>query len=154
MASRNERYQYIYGNTARTMEEPASEPRKREGGASEPQKRAKRRPRVREFNSSFTGILSFAVAMLVVICIFYLHGQAQLEQQIQDISVKRTKLASLLNENHEIQTELNKNVDYDELREYAEKNLGMTVPDEEHTIYYDGADPDYVRQYEEIPETQ
>lgn len=157
MASRYERYQYIYGNTARAVETAVPERREREPEPRVKQpvrKVVKRNHRVMEFNSRFTLTLTTAVAALVIICVTYLHGQYQLSHQIQSISAKQTKLTALVNENHAQRSNLSKSVDYDSIKEYAKTELGMVVPGEKYTIYYDGASSDYVRQYEDIPATE
>lgn len=155
MASRYERYQYIYGNTARAVEVAVPERREREPEpiVKQPAKKnvVRRSHRVMEFNSRFTLTLTTAVAALVIICVTYLHGQYQLSHQIQNISAKQTKLTALINENHAQRSNLTKSVNYDSIKEYAKTELGMVVPGEKYTIYYDGASSDYVRQYEDIP---
>ncbi|MDO4554317.1 MAG: septum formation initiator family protein [Lachnospiraceae bacterium] len=157
MASRYERYQYIYGNTVREVEEPVLEPKRKEQPEERRQPKKKRvvksNPRVREFNAAFTMTLTVAVAALVIICAAYLQGQHQLSEQIQSISSKRTELTTLISENNSKRANLEKSVDYDSIKEYAQETLGMSVPGEESTIYYEGASSDYVRQYEDIPAT-
>lgn len=157
MASRYERYQYIYGNTARAVEEPVRipdqrEPEKKQKVQEPAKKTVVRHHRVVEFNSKFTVNLAIAVAAMVFICVLYLNGQFQLNQQIHNISAKRTELTALINENHAKKSNLEKKVDYEELKEYAKDKLNMIVPGEKNTIYYNGTDSDYVRQYEEIPQ--
>lgn len=155
MASRYERYQYIYGNTAPAVEEPVPERREREPEVTRSTKKVVRRThRVMQFDSRFTLRLTTAVAAMVIICVTYLHGQYQLSHQIQSISEKRTKLTTLINENHAQKSNMSKSVDYDSIKEYAKNELGMVVPGEKNTIYYDGASSDYVRQYEDIPATE
>ena len=136
MASRYERYQYIYGNTARAVEEPVPEPKEQEPKRQQPARKkvVRRNHRVLEFNSRFTKTLTAAVAAMVIICVTYLHGQYQLSHQIHSISAKRTQLTALVNENHAKKSNLNKSVDYDSIKEYAKDKLGMVVPGEKNTI--------------------
>lgn len=156
MASRYERYQYIYGNTVRAEEAVMPEPNQPEEQVRQPEKKkqATGNRKVLDFNRSFTKSLSIAVAAVVIICISYLHGQHQLNNRIREISAKQTELATLISENHARKSNLDKVVDYDEIREYAKEKLGMVTPGEKNTIYYDGAASDYVRQYEDIPSAQ
>ena len=156
MASRYERYQYIYGNTVRAEEAVVPEPNQQEEQVRQPEKKkqASGSRKVTDFSKSFTKTLVVAVAAMVIICISYLHGQYQLNNQIREISAKQTELAALINENHAKKSSLDQVVDYDEIREYAKEKLGMVTPGEKNTIYYDGAASDYVRQYEDIPSAQ
>lgn len=151
--SRYERYQYIYGNNARTVEVEVEEPakRQRETQKKATQRKVKSNPRVLEFSGRFTATVGLCVATLVLICVTYLSGQHQLNNQIKSISSKRAELTSLINENHALASNLDKKVDYDEIRTYAEESLSMVDPTEGNTIYYEGTSSDYVRQYAEIP---
>jgi cell division protein FtsB len=158
MASRDERYQYIYGNTARAVAEPEpveapkKEPERRQPASRPAQRPIRSNQRVLEFNSRFTVTLSLAVTAIVVICVMYLHGQAKLDRTVSELSTKRTELTSLLSENHALSSNLDKKVDYDEIKEYARENLNMITPGEKYTIYYENAGSEYVRQYEDIPQ--
>ena len=151
--SRYERYQYIYGNNARTVEVEVQEPvrKQRETQQRTTQRKVKSNPRVLEFSGRFTATVGLSVAALVFICVTYLNGQHQLNNQISSISAKRAELTSLINENHALASNLDKKVNYDEIRTYAEESLGMVAPNEGNTIYYEGTSSDYVRQYAEIP---
>lgn len=151
--SRYERYQYIYGNNARTVEVEVEEPvrKQRETQQRTTQRKVKSNPRVLEFSGRFTATVGLSVAALVFICVTYLNGQHQLNNQISSISAKRAELTSLINENHALASNLDKKVNYDEIRTYAEESLGMVAPNEGNTIYYEGTSSDYVRQYAEIP---
>lgn len=151
--SRYERYQYIYGNTARAVEMPVLEPAEKQ--QSEVKKPAKAKVRsnqkVLEFSGRFAATVAVAVVSLVILCVTYLHGQYQLNNQLKAIASKRTALTTLVNENHAMASNLDKKVNYDEIKVYAQENLGMVMPSEENTIYYEGRSSDYVRQYAEIP---
>ncbi len=151
--SRYERYQYIYGNNARTVQVEVEEPvrKQRETQQRTTQRKVKSNPRVLEFSGRFTATVGLCVAALVFICVTYLNGQHQLNNQIRSISAKRSELTSLINENHALASNLDKKVNYDEIRTYAEESLGMVAPTEGNTIYYEGTSSDYVRQYAEIP---
>ena len=150
--SRYERYQYIYGNTARAVEVPVEEPvKKQPERQTKTRKKVKSNKKVLEFNGRFTATVAFAVVALVFICVTYLHGQYQLHNQMSSISSKRATLTALTNENHAMASNLDKKVDYDEIKAYAKEHLGMMEPTEKNTIYYEGTSSDYLRQYAEIP---
>lgn len=153
MATRYERYQYIYGNTARAVEVTVPEPEKEQKREQQraPKKKVKSNPRVLEFNGRFTATVAMAIVAVVVICVTYLHGQNQLNNQAKAISSKRAALTALINENHALESNLDKKVNYDEIKVYAQENLDMIIPSENDTIYYEGTSSDYVRQYAEIP---
>lgn len=154
--SRYERYQYIYGNTARAVEIPVAEPVEKQHKEVKKPTKAKVRSnqKVLEFNGRFAATVGVAVISLVILCVTYLHGQHQLNNQLKSIASKRTTLTALVNENHAKASNLEKKVNYDEIKTYAQENLDMVMPAEENTIYYEGTSSDYVRQYAEIPSTK
>lgn len=154
MNDRYERYQYIYGNTARTVEVPVHEPEERRRPEQETQRTTKTKvrhnPRVLEFNGRFTALLAVSIMAVVLFCVSYLYGQSVIHRQMNSISRKQTTLATMKTENQAMEANLEKKVDYDAIKEQAEE-LGMVAPTEQNTIYYEGTPSDYVRQYADIP---
>lgn len=152
MDDRYETYQFIYGNTARTVEAPAEQPeeQKRPEEHRRTRKTVKHNPRVLEFNGRFMKMLTVSIIAVVVICVAYLYGQSIIQKQVSSISAKQTKLSTLKSENQSMEANLDKKVDLDAIRQQAEK-LGMVTPEEEQIIYYEGTPSDYVRQYADIP---
>lgn len=157
MSDRQARYQYIYGSTARALEAevPAAKPERREQETTKrtAQPKVKHNPKVLEFNGRFTAVLALSIMAVVIFCVTYLYGQSVLEKQMNQIARKQTTLATLRSENQSLEANLDKKVDYNALKEQAVE-LGMTVPEEQNTIYYEGTPSDYVRQYAEIPVTE
>ena len=152
MNNRYERYQYIYGNTARAVEAPVYEPDRKQEKQHQEQKKTKVRsnPRVLEFNGRFTALLAISIVAVVLFCVTYLYGQSMLNDQMSRIARKQTTLSTLKSENQSREANLEKKVDYDAIKQQAGE-LGMVMPGEQNTIYYEGTPSDYVRQYAEIP---
>lgn len=157
MNSRYERYQYIYGSTARAAEVPEQEPERSQTGPQKKtktpvRKKVKPNPKVLEFNSRFTAVLAVSITIVVLFCLSFLYGQSILHDRMSNIARKQTILSTLKSENQSLAANLEKKVDYDAIKEQAAE-LGMIVPTEQDTIYYEGTPSDYVRQYAEIPES-
>ncbi len=152
MDNRYERYQYIYGNTARAVEAPVYEPDRKRERQQQEQKKTKVRsnPRVLEFNGRFTALLAVSIVAVVLFCVTYLYGQSMINDQMSRIARKQTTLSTLKSENQSREANLEKKVDYDAIKQQASE-LGMVMPGEQNTIYYEGTPSDYVRQYAEIP---
>ena len=153
MSDRQARYQYIYGSTARALEVemPAEQPvRKQQQTKKTAQPKVKHNPRVLEFNGRFTAVLALSIMAVVLFSVTYLYGQSLLGEQMNQIARKQTTLATLRSENQSLEANLEKKIDYDAIKKQAVE-LGMVVPEEQNTIYYDGTPSDYVRQYAEIP---
>jgi len=157
MSDRQARYQYIYGSTARALEveAPVEQPVKRHHETTKrtAQPKAKHNPKVLEFNGRFTAVLALSIMAVVLFCVTYLYGQSLLGDQMNLIARKQTTLATLRSENQSLEANLEKKIDYDVIKEQA-VTLGMTLPAEQNTIYYEGTPSDYVRQYAEIPVTE
>ena len=155
MSDRYERYQYIYGSTARAVavEVPVEQPVKKrqpETTKKTAQPKVKHNPKVLEFNGRFTVVLAASIALVVLFCVTYLYGQSVIGDQMKQITRKQSTLAAIKSENQSLEANLEKKVDYDVIKEQAVA-LGMAAPTEQNTIYYEGTPSDYVRQYGEIP---
>lgn len=155
MNDRYERYQYIYGNTVRTVEAPVMEPVEKQKKEQKTKTKTKVRsnPKVLEFNGRFTALLAVSIVAVVLFCVTYLYGQSMINDQMNRIARKQTTLSTLKSENQAREANLDAKVDYDAIKQQAGE-MGMTSPGEESIIYYEGTPSDYVRQYAEIPGAQ
>lgn len=155
MNDRYERYQYIYGNTVRTVEAPVMEPVEKQKKEQKTQTKTKVRsnPKVLEFNGRFTARLAVSIVAVVLFCVTYLYGQSMINDQMNRIARKQTTLSTLKSENQAREANLDAKVDYDAIKQQAGE-MGMISPGEESIIYYEGTPSDYVRQYAEIPGAQ
>ncbi len=165
---RLERYQLIYGNNVRKLEveEVAHipEPRERQTPVVEQKQRKKKKKRVSkyvrrnqeralEFNASYTGVLCAALMAVVISSVVYLTGQNKLNTQANLVSSKQKVLAAMINENNAKEANLEKSIDLEEIRDFAINSLGLQEPTQDQIIYYDSINSDYVKQYEQIPES-
>ncbi|MGN0466921.1 MAG: hypothetical protein ACI4F9_11330 [Lachnospiraceae bacterium] len=164
---RLERYQLIYGNNVRKLDEEVvhiPEPRENQTPVvtnKQTKQKKKRvssyvkrnREKAMEFNASYTVVLTVALTAIVIICIAYLTGQNKLNTQINLITSKQKELAAIVNENHAKKANLEKSIDLEEIRDFAINSLGLQEPTQSQIIYYDGVNADYVKQYEQVPES-
>lgn len=163
---RLERYQLIYGNNVRKLDEEevthVPEPKEsqtpviKKKEAKQKKKRVSRyvkrnREKAMEFNAGYTAVLTVALVAIVIICIAYLTGQNKLNTQINLITSKQKQLATMMNENHAKKANLEKSIDLEEIRDFAINSLGLQEPTQDQVIYYDGVSSDYVKQYEQVP---
>lgn len=161
---RLERYQLIYGNNVRKLDEEEivhiPEPKESQTPVvknEQPKKKRmsryvkRNREKAMEFNASYTVVLTVALVSVVVICVVYLTGQNKLNTQINLITSKQKELATMVNENHAKKANLEKSIDLEEIRDFAINSLGLQEPTQDQVIYYDGVNSDYVKQYEQIP---
>lgn len=173
MALRNtsERYDYIYGNNARKLEQDTEKSSgnvvHKKQSVSKPQyveeeKRsarvdAKATERIHKntakflaFDWKYTLVALIAVIMCATAAMFYLHATVQLNVMEKRITDLKTQKTTLLSKQSALQAEIDKSINLDEIKAYAEKNLHMIIPKDENIILYKGEAYDYFIQYESV----
>ncbi len=166
---RLERYQLIYGNNVRKLDvaEVAHipEPKESQTPVIERKQTKKKKKRVSkyvrrnqekamEFNAGYTVVLTSALLAVVIISVVYLTGQNRLNTQANSIASKQKELAAIVNENNAKEANLEKSIDLEEIRDFAVNSLGLQEPTQDQIIYYDGVNSDYVKQYEQVPDSE
>ncbi len=157
--TRQERYNLIYGNTARKME---AEPARRIPDERRRKVRHKPRPktssRTRQnqekamaIDFAFVRVLIAAVIIVSAVSFFYLSERMRVMDQKAALTKKQTELNSILVENEDLSLEIEQSIDLDKIKEQAEK-YGMKKPGSDQVIHYNSTDVEYVRQYDDIPE--
>ena len=152
--TRQERYNMIYGNTARKIEDLAAEPVRRQ-----PRKTRKARPRrehqVKEstrqnqkramsIDLAFIKVLVAGLCVIAVASFFYLSERTKVLNQKAALTDAKTQLNTLQVENEDLNLEI-------DTVETAAKKYGMVKPDSKHTLRYESQDAEYIRQYGKIP---
>lgn len=154
MDSRNEekRY-YIEGNTARqlntapnTIEQPEREKRQADPNVRRNVKRAK------TFDLKYTVALLGATILLFVFCISMLNAKAEVTEQRRQIAVLERELNALKDNNDEMGKRLESSVDLTKVYDVAVKELGMVYPKNGQVVSYEASNPDYVKQFKDVPE--
>ena len=102
------------------------------------------------FDWKYTLIAVIAVVLCASAAMFYLHGTVQLNVMEKQISDLKTEKATLLSKQNAIKAEIDKSINLDEIKEYAEKNLHMIYPEDSNILIYKGESNDYFRQYESV----
>lgn len=154
MDSRNEttRY-YIEGNTARklnTVPERVERPVCEERRVNERISRNTRRARA--FDLKYTVALVAATVFLFVSCINMLTLQADITEQRREIAALESNLANLTDTNNETGKRLESSVDLTKVYDTATKELGMVYPKNGQVVSYEASNPDYVKQFKDVPE--
>lgn len=154
MDSRNEttRY-YIEGNTARklnTVPERVERPVREERRVNERISRNTRRARA--FDLKYTMALTVATVFLFVSCVNMLTLQADITEQRREIATLERNLESLIDTNNETGKRLESSVDLTKVYDTAIKELGMVYPQNGQIVNYEASNPDYVKQFKDVPE--
>lgn len=158
---RYDNYTYVDGNTVRKLN-PAYEPQiERPQPKREPQRDPEKEARIRRnrernnvIDFKYTLVIACACMIIFASCVGYLRVQAQITSQKTTISTLQTELDQLQNENVAKEEQLNSTVDLNAIYKRASEDLGMKYADSNHTILYESSDPDYVRQYQDIPDNK
>ena len=145
---------YVYGNVV-PKQEPVQEPRRqaheRPRRKESPQVQRNRR-RAMGMNPGYVVFLSIAAVLCLVICVNYVKKQSRLTGYSKNITALQEELAGLKEENNTKYNAVMDSVNLEEIREKAQKDLGMVYASPEQMVEYDRPSADYVRQYEDIPE--
>lgn len=167
----SERYEYIYGSNVRKLEENNRDNIKentvRKKNITKPKKAEairqpvsvdnkaeariqKNKARFLSFDWKYTLITLIAVIMCASAAMFYLHGTVRLNVMEKQISDLKTEKTTLLSKQSALQSEIDKSINLDEIKAYAEKQLHMIVPKDSKILFYQGETYDYFRQYESV----
>jgi cell division protein FtsL len=104
-------------------------------------------------NLRYVLFLTISAVAVVMICVYFLRLQAtSTKLQKRTVSLQTT-LKDLKIENDIEYSEIMSRVDLEDVRDRAISELGMDYPAQSQIVYYDAASSDYVKQYEEIPES-
>lgn len=156
---------YVEGSTVRRLspapypeEEPDEEELRRQAALRrKEQERAKiaadNRAKVFKIDLKYTVFLVAAVTVTVLMCIYYLNLQSELSAKEDSISSLESELITLIESNEATQERLDQSVDLEEIYEIATEEMGMSYPDEDQIIYYSESGDDYVKQYQDIPDS-
>ena len=143
---------YVYGNA---VPKPEQTPEKKQ--VSRPKKKVSRqvqknRKKALRMSPGYVVFLSIAAIIALVICVNYVKLQSRMSGYSKDITALQGELANLREENNTKYNAIMDSVNLDEIREKAQKDLGMVYAEPEQVIGYQRPSADYVKQYEDIPE--
>ena len=166
--STDERYHYIFGNTARKLDLSAFPERSRRSG-KKPVKRkvsqrtierramekaqreadeaARHRAWFLEFDWKYTVVVVTAILICTLACMFYVSRIAKInkmQQQIYDLKAEKMELSG---KQTALKAEVDKAVNLEKIEEYARDHLKMKYPDSSSVIRYHTHTEDYFRKY-------
>ncbi len=154
---------YVYGNTVRKVEALPSQhnyqPRRQ---VEEPRRQAERpvvshrvknnRKRIKAMDLGYLTFLSVAAAVVVIICVQYLQLQSEASNRSANITSLQQELSDLRMENDAALGAIEDQVNLELIKEKA-VGLGMVYMDASQVIEYASPTTDYMKQYENIPES-
>ena len=170
--STNERYDYIFGSTARKLEVPYQPRReikeKKKNGAGAKKREVTQRTIERramekarreaaeaarhkawflEFDWKYTVVVIMAVVICTLSCVFYVSRVAHINRMQQELYDLKAQNMALSGKQTALKAEVDKAVNLEEISKYAIKHLKMKYPDTESIIRYKTNSEDYFRKY-------
>lgn len=95
--------------------------------------------------------LVVAVIAVVAMCIQYLQLSAKVADTKNNITSLESNIDTLAAQNDAIDYDINGYIDVDYIMKVAIEELGMVNPDKGQIQYYDSSVLEYMKQYEDIP---
>lgn len=132
-----------------------------------PEVRPERTPQVREerrkaldqrvdralaFNLKYTVFVVASVMIMVAACVVMLFMESRINDQQNNINELEAQLEALETDNAAYAISLENMYTLDEINDVAINELGMVYAKKGQIIYYDSANEDYVKQYQDVPE--
>ena len=139
---------YVYGNTVRQAE---TLPRKTKSPYSQQREQTKRtssrvvknRNRAMSISPAYAVFLTAAAVCAVLICVLYLNLQSEVVSRSENVTAMQEQLADLTEANN---TAYNSAAD-------SVNEMGMVYAAQGTIVEYDSPEGDYVKQYNDIPES-
>ncbi|MCD8020712.1 MAG: hypothetical protein LUF92_14395 [Clostridiales bacterium] len=168
LRSTSDRYKYIYGSNATRLDsdygtgtdgpQPIRSPAEKKAATvperqANPQKNTSGRKSaaaLTAFDGKYTLIVAIAVFLCVAASLVYVRGTVRLYALSTQDSELKTEKSKLQSRQTALQTEIDKNINLEEIRAFAEEELNMVYPGSDQVIYYESDTSDYFRQYESI----
>ena len=170
---------YIDGSTARRLDEvsvrtpekkkkkPQNPPAAKKAPKSQNPPAAKKAPKPQTVSSQvkknrektmliskgYVLFLTAACILIVLFSIHYLQLQTAITGRKKTVAALESELNRLKEENDAYYSQVTSGVDLNEVRETAIGSLGMKVPDDDQIRTYETEERSYVRQFQEVPDS-
>lgn len=152
---------YVEGSTVRKLDaEPKREyvpERKRE--AAPPKRKTKQQRRASAkvdkalaFDMRYTTFVVASVVIMVAACVMMLYMESKIDEQERNITRMEAELEAIENDNAAFEMSLKNMYTLDEIYDVATNELGMVYAKKGQIVYYESANEDYVKQYQDVPE--
>jgi cell division protein FtsL len=100
----------------------------------------------------YTVFVTAAVLIMILACIAVLYMESRISLQQANINELETQLEVIEEENAAYRLSLENMYTLDEIYYVATNELGMVYAEKGQIVYYESADEDYVKQYQDVPE--
>lgn len=114
-------------------------------------KRSPQADKALAFDFKYTVFVVASVVIMVCACIYMLYMESRINEQQNNINAMTSKLEKLENENAAFEMSLNNMYTLDDIYDVAANELGMVYAKKGQIVYYESANEDYVKQYQDVP---
>ena len=143
---------YVYGNTVRQAETlPYSQQREQTKRTSS--RVVKNRNRAMSISPAYAVFLTAAAVCAVLICVLYLNLQSEVVSRSENVTAMQEQLADLTEANNTAYNSAADSVNLETVRDRAMNEMGMVYAAQGTIVEYDSPEGDYVKQYNDIPES-
>lgn len=104
------------------------------------------------FNLKYTVFVVASVVIMVAACVVMLFMESRINDQQNNINELEAQLAALETDNAAYANSLENMYTLEEINDVAINELGMVYAKKGQIVYYDSANEDYVKQYQDVPE--
>ncbi|MGN8632990.1 hypothetical protein ACTNEW_15785 [Blautia sp. HCP3S3_G3] len=176
---RNNKGVYIEGNTARRLQEvPAKRSYSRQkppvrkrvqaaetsgstrssrpSASSHQLSREAQRNREKAMNMSRGFVIFLALVSVAILfgCVHYLQLKSELTAKMKAVAAMESQLTELKEDNDAYESQVTSNVDLNAIKAIAIGRLGMRYPSDDQKMTYETSQSSYVRQYQDIPDSE
>lgn len=158
---------YVEGSTVRKLNEVPYEqptPARRQERKTRPIKRTAKEEKARRkaaarfdkalaFDLKYTVFVVASVFIMVSACVMMLFWMSKIDAQKNNISNLESELETLQADNAAYKMSIENMYSLDQVYDAAVNELGMVYARKGQIVYYESADEDYVKQYQDVPAT-
>ena len=135
------------------MPKPVREPERRRKTTKKVSRQVRtNQKRALRVSAGYVVFLTVAALLALVVCVGYVRLQAKITDTSKNLTAMQEELADLREENDTRYNAVMDSVNVEEIKEKAQKELGMVYATPDQVVEYESPSADYVKQYENIPE--
>ncbi len=141
---------YVYGNTARQVQNAPTQSARREKEVS--QRVQKNRSKALHMSKGYVLFLAAAAVVALFACVQYLQLQSEVSNRSKNITYLQQELADAREANTTRYNAIANSMNLEEIRELAMNEYGMVYATSEQIITYENPTSNQMTQYAKIPE--
>ena len=106
------------------------------------------------FDMKYFVFVAASVCIMIGACVMMLFMQSRISNQKNNISSLEAQLETIENDNAAYKATLDNMYTIDDIYNVATTELGMVYAKKGQIVYYDSTNEDYVKQYQDVPDSK